>query len=82
MALLLKKYNDLLDSNPEREEILQAFLKENPLLLCPAQVRAWPKLALGAWETDFVFQEAAGDYLLVELERSTRRLSIADGRLK
>lgn len=78
-AVLLKKYKDLLDSNPEREEILQVFVKENPVLLFPAHARVWPKLALGPWKTDFVFREAAGDYLLVELERSTHRLFISDG---
>lgn len=45
-AELLKNYRDLLDSNPEREEILQSFLKDNPALLCPTQIRAWPKLRL------------------------------------
>jgi hypothetical protein len=39
----------------------------------------WPKLALGARETDFVFQEATGDYLLVELERANYRLFLKDG---
>jgi hypothetical protein len=79
LAAVLKEYKDLLDSNPEREEVLQVFLKCNPTLLCPAHVRVWPKLALGPFKTDFVFHEAAGDYLLVELERSTHRLFIADG---
>src|SRR5260370_22170563 len=80
-SLLLKSYKDLLDSNPEREEILQSFLRDNPALLCQTQVRAWSKLPLGARVTDFVFQEAAGDYVLVELEKSTHRLFLADGHL-
>ena len=76
---LLKAYKDLLDSEPEREEILQRFLHDHPALLCPAHVKMWPKLALGARKTDFVFQEATGDYLLVELERSTYRLFLQGG---
>lgn len=76
---LLKTYLDLLDSDPEREEILQTFLRDHPALLCPSHIRMWPKLALGSRETDFVFQEATGDYLLVELERSTYRLFLNNG---
>jgi hypothetical protein len=79
VAALLKSYKDLLDSNPEREEILQKFLCDHPFLLCPTHTKMWPKLALGARETDFVFQEAIGDYLLVELERATYRLFLKDG---
>jgi len=78
-AGLLNDYKALLDSNPEREEILQVFLRNHPALLCPTHTRVWPKLALGARETDFVFLEASGDYVLVELERSTHRLFRKDG---
>ncbi|MCI0696805.1 DUF4263 domain-containing protein [candidate division KSB1 bacterium] len=76
---LFKTYKDLLDSNPEREETLQSFLKENPELLCPTRKKVWLKLSLGAKKTDFVFQEATGDYLLAEIERSTHRLFREDG---
>lgn len=76
---LLKSYKDLLASDPEREEILQRFLRDHPALLCPAHIKVWPKLALGARETDFVFREATGDYLLVELERSTLPLFLKNG---
>ncbi len=78
-AALLKSYKDLLDSNPDREEILQSFLRDHPALLCPAHIGIWPKLKLGAHVTDFVFREAAGDYLLVELEPSRDRLFLKDG---
>lgn len=76
---LLKKYKDLLDSNPEREEILQSFLKENPCLLSPTFIKIWPKLNLGDKETDFVLQDATGDYLIVEIERSTLSLFLSNG---
>jgi len=78
---LFEEYKKLLDSNPQREEILQEFLAANPILLCPAHIRMWPKLALGAHVTDFVFQEGTGDYVLVELEKSTHPLFIKNGHL-
>ncbi len=78
-ASLLKEYKELLDSNPEREEVLQAFLKKHPELICPTHIRMRPKLALGRRVTDFVFQEAAGGYLLVELEGSSDPLFLANG---
>ena len=53
---LLKTFKTLLDSEPEREQVLQSFLQSNPALLCPTHTRMWPKLALGARETDFVFE--------------------------
>jgi len=76
---LLETYKALLDSNPEREEVLQSFLKEHPLLLCPTHTMVRPKLQIGARVTDFVFQEATGDYLLVELEKPTDPLFIRTG---
>jgi antiviral defense system Shedu protein SduA len=70
---MLSKFEELLNSNPQREEVLQQFLKEHPEMLCPTYARCHPKLALGAHVTDFVFGEANGDYLLVELEKSIAR---------
>jgi len=79
LAKILKDYKALLDSNPDREEVLQCFLRDNPLLLCQTFTKMWPKLSLGSYDTDFVFREAAGDYLLVELERPDHRLFIKNG---
>jgi len=79
LAKVLKDYKTLLDSNPDREEVLQCFLRDKPALLCPTHTKMWPKLALGAYVTDFVFREAAGGYLLVELERPDHRLFIKNG---
>lgn len=78
-ASLLAEFKALLDSSPKREEVLQVFLKAHPMLLCPTQVRMWPKLQLGATFTDFVFRDANQEYLLVELERSTLQLFRQDG---
>jgi hypothetical protein len=78
-AKLLNEYKMLLDSNPEREEILQVFLTANPVLLCPSFIMNKPKLQIGKKVTDFVFQDAVGDYILVELEPSTDPLFIKNG---
>lgn len=78
-AALLKEFKTLLDSEPEREEVLQSFLRDHSVLLCPTHTKVWPKLALGARKTDFVFRDATTDYLLVELERSTHPLFRLDG---
>lgn len=78
-SILLNSYKELLDSDPDREEILQSFLKKNSVLLFPAKVKTWPKLAIGAKKTDFVFKDATGDYLLVELEKSTDKLFLKNG---
>lgn len=78
-AAVLREYAALLDSDPEREEMLHAYLKEHPALLCPAHVSIWSKLQLGAKFTDFVFKDAVGEFILVEIERSTLSLFKADG---
>lgn len=78
-AALLADFKALLDSNPEREQLLQTFLQNNPVILCPTHVKMWPKLPLGATITDFVFRDATQEYMLVELERSTLQLFRQDG---
>lgn len=76
---LLKSYHDLLASDPDREEVLHQFLRDHPEILCQLYTKFWSKLPLGNRETDFVFLEATGDYILVELEKSTHKLFRADG---
>lgn len=78
-AALLSEFKTLLDSDPDREQVLQSFLQKNPILLCPTYVRMWPKISFGATVTDFVFRESNKEYLLVELERSTLPLFRQDG---
>jgi hypothetical protein len=77
-ARLLGDYTTLLQSDPP-EEALQQFLTKNPMLLCPTQTRVWPKAVFGDKISDFVFREAHGDYLLVELERPSKGLFIKSG---
>lgn len=76
---LFQTFRTLLDSNPEREETLHQFLNENPKLLCPSHAKKWSKLRFGAQVSDFVFREGTGEYLLVEIERSTHRLFTNNG---
>lgn len=76
---LLSEYKKLLDSEPKDEETLQKFLKNNPHILSPTHTKMWPKLKLGDKITDFVFQEASGDYLLVEIEPLNHRLFLKNG---
>lgn len=76
---ILNEYQSLLDSDPEREEVLQSFLKSHSALLCPTKRKVWPKLPLGSRETDFVFQDANGEYLMIEIEKSTDRLFLRNG---
>lgn len=78
-AKLLKEFRTLLDSNPGREQSLQSFLQQNPVLICPSHTLMRPKLSFGKTVSDFVFREASQDYLLVEIERSTLRLFREDG---
>ena len=74
----LRDFESLLDSSPVREE-LHVFLENHPHFLCPNRIRMWSKLAFGDKVSDFVFREAAGDYLLVEIERSTHSLFTKSG---
>jgi hypothetical protein len=43
-------------------------------------LRSWSKLRFGKRISDFVFREASGDYLLVELEKPARSLFRKDGQ--
>lgn len=78
-AAEMDEFKKLLDSAPAREEELHQFLKRKPHLLCPTKIAMWSKLAFGGKVSDFVFQEATGEYLLVEIERSTLPLFIKTG---
>jgi hypothetical protein len=74
---LLSQLQSLL-SGPE--EPVHQFLKEHPQLLSPTYTRYWSKLPIGQHVTDFVFQEAGSNYLLVELEAPARLLFRDDGQ--
>jgi hypothetical protein len=77
MARILSECEKLLDG---KEEPLHQYIKAHPELLSPTHYRMWSKLSLGKRDTDFVFREPSGDYLLVELESPLRPLFRADGQ--
>jgi hypothetical protein len=77
MARLFAECEGLLNGN---EESLHQFIKANPGILCPTHCRLWSKLPLGKRDTDFVFREPSGDYLLVEIEKPSHLLFRNDGQ--
>jgi hypothetical protein len=77
MIRLLHEYDSLLIG---KEESLHQFIKAHPALLCPTYFKVWSKLSLGKRDTDFVFCEASGDYLLVEIEQPSHQLFRNDGQ--
>ncbi|GMQ83221.1 MAG: hypothetical protein BMS9Abin05_2711 [Rhodothermia bacterium] len=78
---LLRNFEELLDSSPDREEELHQFLKLHPEMLCPTHIRMWSKLSLGPRDTDFVFREPSNEYLLVEIEKSIDPLFTRKGEI-
>ena len=76
---VIKRFEDLLEQTT-REEELQAFLAENPVVLSPAAQNIYPKHKLGKEHVcDFVIERAEADYVLVEIEAASRRLFTKKG---
>jgi hypothetical protein len=64
------------------EEKLQAFLAEHPVFLDATAVEIVAKHKLGSeYVTDFVIRQVSGDYVLVEIEKSTDGLFTSKGRV-
>ena len=85
---LLTKFNGLLDqaaSDNSREEVLQVFLKQHPILLMP-NGRIIPKQKLGEdFCTDFVLIDMLDQgpkYTLVEIEKSSHSVFTKTGELR
>lgn len=85
---LLTRFTDLLDqtaSDNSKEEVLQVFLKENPILLIP-NGRIIPKQKLGEdFCTDFVLIDMLDQgpkYTLVEIEKSSHTIFTKNGELR
>lgn len=82
------QFIELLDQTAEdnsKEEILQVFLKENPLLMIP-NGQAIPKQKLGEdFCTDFVLidmLDQGRQYTLVEIEKSSHHVFTKNGELR
>ena len=85
---LLAEFNRLLDetaSDNSKEEVLQVFLKQNPILLMP-NGRIIPKQKLGEdFCTDFVLIDMLDQgpkYTLVEIEKSSHAVFTKSGELR
>lgn len=80
---LLQRFRDLLDSAGKEEEV-QTFLRDNPILLCPTYIRVIPKYKLGKdYVTDFVFESQTGrgiEWIFVEIERPDKALFTQSGQ--
>lgn len=83
MENIAVEFEELLFS-AEREEELQVFLKENPIVLNPTAEQI-PKKRLGEdFITDFVLvtpSEQGATYILVEIEKASHRVLIKDNSL-
>jgi hypothetical protein len=76
---LINEFNSLLDS-AQREEELQQFLNDNPILIAPNAVTIIPKVRLGSEHvTDFVITTYDENYVLIEIEKSTKKLYNKNG---
>jgi hypothetical protein len=76
---LVNEFNSLLDS-AQKEEELQQFLNNNPILIAPNAVTIDPKVRLGSEHvTDFVITTHDDNYVLIEIEKSTKKLYNKNG---
>lgn len=78
LRTLADQFERLLDL-AEREEDIQRFIAENPIILNPAYVECQPKVKLGAeYVTDFAIILSDDNVELVEIEPSKFPLFVAD----
>lgn len=66
---LKNQFKMLIDTGP-REEELQKFLDDHPILINHFFLKHFPKFSLGSKVTDFVFLNRDSTYEFVELEKS------------
>lgn len=77
---ILAQFEELLESDPKREEELHQFLLSNPILLDPFVIELRNKHELGDdFITDFVIRRINNKYVLVEIENSTDHLFRQNG---
>lgn len=79
---LADEFKNVLDTST-REEDVQLFLKQHPVLIYPEHIFVIPKLKLGSEHvTDFAYQVQSLDgrrHVFVEIESPTKRMFNADG---
>jgi Domain of unknown function (DUF4263) len=78
----IEEFEALLDDGPKREEEIQKFLEDHPLLIDIAAVEMISKQRLGVdFVTDFVVKRINNEHVVVEIENSTDPLFTAKGTL-
>lgn len=71
---VIAQFERLLDLGPREEEV-QVFLTDNPILLAPDAAKITPKVKLGTeFITDYVLEMAHEEYVFVEIEPPGERL--------
>jgi len=70
---LLISFKDAL-KNGIREEVVQKFIDDHPIVLNPISLRHIPKMKIGKYFSDFTFVEVGNCYQFVEIERSDHPL--------
>lgn len=77
---IINQFEYLLNSEPKREEDLQKYLTNNPILLDPFVSILYSKQQLGSdFITDFIVRRMNDQYVLVEIENSTDSLFTQSG---
>jgi len=66
---LLLTFEDVL-ADGIREEEVQKFLDDHPIILNPVAIRHIPKMKIGKYFSDFTFVEVGNKYQFVEIERT------------
>lgn len=78
---IIARFRALLEQGKTEQEVHE-FLEEHPVLLDAGAVEAISKHKLGTeYVTDFVLRQVNGDYILVEIEKSSDRLFTSKGRI-
>lgn len=79
LRVAINRFSALLSSVP-KEEVIQQFLDESPILLAQSAVKVMPKVKLGSEHiTDFVIEFPEQDYQLVEIEQPKHALFTKSG---
>ncbi len=78
---MLQEFESLLDAYPKKEEELQRFLTNHPVLLDPFVTELRSKHQLGDdFITDYVVRRINNEYVLVEIENSTDKVFTREGQ--
>jgi len=78
----ISEFETLLNSSPEKEEVLQKYLTDNSIFIDPFIIELRSKHELGDdFITDYVLRRINNEYILIEIENSTDTIFTKDGQL-